>query len=220
MNAIQTGLHWRPSSSLFMHGTRVLCPGQIYPVAWLPSGANFLFPIDFSTGKHAKIYSTPSAVESYSKQLATCLSSCHAVAELLVQEQHCWHHELVNSRLPDPRIYKVGDNVFAYRATCLDSKCGKVNKLMHPFTSPWRIVKSLSGASHKLEFTTDPKRRDKKHASDLLPYPPELIPFQPVDGPDNRYSQLYKPIGKMPYKEAGIEGFTPLQPFALPAHFA
>ncbi len=41
----------------------------------------------------------------------------------------------------------------------------------------------------------------------MFPYPPELIPFQPVNEPDNQYSQLYKPIGKSPYKEAGIKGF-------------
>jgi hypothetical protein len=74
------------------------------------------------------------------------------------------------------------------------------------------------GTSYELEFATYPKRRDKKHASYLLPYPPELIPFELVNGPDNRYSQLYKPIGKMPYKEASIEGFTPPLPFAIPAH--
>ncbi len=74
---------------------------------------------------------------------------------------------------------------------------------MHPYTGFWRIVALLSGASYELEFVGDSKRRDKKHASDLSPYPPELIPFQPVDGPDNRYGQLYKPTGASPYKEAG-----------------
>ncbi len=80
---------------------------------------------------------------------------------------------------------------------------------MHPFTGPWRIVRSLPGASYELEFATDPKWTEKKHASDLAPFPQELIPFKPVDGPDNRYSQLYKGFGPSPYKEAGIKGFTP-----------
>ena len=39
------------------------------------------------------------------------------------------------------------------------------------------------------------------------------------NGADNRYSQLYKPIGASPFKEAGINGFTPPQPFQLPSHF-
>jgi hypothetical protein len=91
---------------------------------------------------------------------------------------------------------------------------------MHPFTGPWRIVDSLPGASYKLEFTSNPTWRKKKHASDLSPYPPELIPFQPVDGPDNQYSSLYKTIRNLPYKEAGIKGFAPPQPFAVAVHFA
>jgi hypothetical protein len=91
---------------------------------------------------------------------------------------------------------------------------------MHPFTGPWWIVKSLPGASYELEFATDTARRNKKHASDLSPYPPELIPFKPVDGADNRYSQLYKVFGPSPYKEAGIKGFTPPRPFAVASHFA
>jgi hypothetical protein len=92
---------------------------------------------------------------------------------------------------------------------------------MHPFTRPWRIVASLPGALHKLEFASNPKQRKKKHASNLSPYPPELIPFQPVDGPDkNQYSQLYKPIGNSPYKEARIKSFESPQPFAIAAHFA
>jgi hypothetical protein len=55
---------------------------------------------------------------------------------------------------------------------------------------------------------------------DLALFPQELIPFEPVDGPDNRYSQLYKSIGPSPYKEAGIKGFTPPRPFQVPAHRA
>jgi hypothetical protein len=73
---------------------------------------------------------------------------------------------------------------------------------------------------YELEFASDPKWCKKKHASDLLPYPPELIPFQPVDGPGNQYSQLYKPIGNLPYKETGIKRFNPPQPFVIAAHFA
>jgi hypothetical protein len=152
----------------------------------------------------------------YSKQLACC----RAVAELLVKKQRCWHRELVNSRRRDSRIYSVGDVVFTGRATRSDSKRGQVDKLIHPFTGPWRIVKSLPGASYELEFATNTARKSKKHASDLSLYPPELIPFQPVDGADNWYSQLYKAFWPSPYKESKIQGFTPPQPFAMASHFA
>ena len=122
---------------------------------------------------------------------------------LLVREQRCWHRELINSRRRDPRVYSVGDIVFSRRATRSDSKRGQVDKLMHPFTGPWRIVKSLPGASYEIEFCSKPSRCDKKHAADLSPYPPELIPFEPLDSADNRYGQLHKRIGTSPYKEAG-----------------
>jgi hypothetical protein len=90
---------------------------------------------------------------------------------------------------------------------------------MHPFTGPWQIVTSLPGASYEIEFVSKPSRKDKKHASDLSPYPPELIPFEPIDTADNRYGQLYRPIGKSPYQEAGIQGFKPPQPFKITSLF-
>jgi hypothetical protein len=40
-----------------------------------------------------------------------------------------------------------------------------------------------------------------------------LIPFQPVDGADTQYGQIYRPISAHPFKEAGIKGCTPAQPF-------
>jgi hypothetical protein len=47
-----------------------------------------------------------------------------------------------------------------------------------------------------------------------------LIPFELLDGTDNRYAQLYKPIGPSPYKEVGIKGFTSPQPLQAATHFA
>jgi hypothetical protein len=128
--------------------------------------------------------------------------------------EHCdWHRALINSRRKDPRVYSPGDIVFARRATRSDASCEKVGKLEYKFTGPWRILESLHGSSYSLEHCLHPKRHDKKHASDLTPYPPELIPFQPIDGADTRYGQLYHPIGENPFKEASLKGFTPLAPF-------
>jgi len=74
---------------------------------------------------------------------------------------------------------------------------------------------ALPGASYELEHCDNTLKKKKKHASDLSPYPPELIPFQPVDGADTRYGQIYKPITAHPFKEASIKGFTPIQPFKV-----
>jgi hypothetical protein len=67
-----------------------------------------------------------------------------------------------------------------------------VDKLQHAFTDPWEIKAQLKGASYELEHCEVPGKRQKNYASDLSPYPVELIPFLPVDGADTRYGQLYK----------------------------
>ena len=128
------------------------------------------------------------------------------------------HREFVNSRRPDPRIYSAGDIVFARRAVRSDASRGVVDKLSFPFTGPWRIVRKLAGASYEIEHCKT-KRVEKKHSSDLSPYPPEIIPFQPLDGADNQFGQLHKKISDHPYIQAGIDGFTPPQPFQVPLNF-
>ena len=50
-------------------------------------------------------------------------------------------------------------------------------------------------------------------------YPLPLVPFEPVDGPDNQYSQFNRPIGKEPYIQAGLKGFEPIQPIKLASHY-
>jgi hypothetical protein len=39
-----------------------------------------------------------------------------------------------------------------------------------------------------------------------------------LDSADTCYGQLYKPISTHPFKEAGIKGFTPCQPFQVTAN--
>ncbi len=81
--------------------------------------------------------SYPATVESYSKALATRLSTCRKIADLLVSETRDWHRALVDSRCPDPGVYSPGDIVFARRATRLDASKGRIGKLEYKFTGPW-----------------------------------------------------------------------------------
>ena len=185
-------------------------PGTDISRSLVAIGREFTFPIDFSSGKHWEVTSSPSMVVSYSKELATRLAACRQVAELLVRKQCSYHRELINARRPDPRIYSIGDIVFARRAVKSDAARGNVDKLQYAFTGPWRVTASLPGASYELEHCDKTLKKEKKHASDLSPYPTELIPFQPVDGADTRYGQIYKPISAHPFKEAGIIGFNPI----------
>jgi hypothetical protein len=92
--------------------------------------------------------------------------------------------------------------------------------LQYAFTGPWRISAILKGASDELIHCDNPSKKEKKHASDLSPYPTKLVLFQPVDGTNTRYGQIYKPISAHPFKEAGLKGFSPNQPFKVAANFA
>jgi hypothetical protein len=73
-------------------------PGTDISRSLVAVGREFAFPIDYSTNKHWELTSSPSSVESYSRDLATCLSALREVAHLLVQEQQAYHRELTNSR--------------------------------------------------------------------------------------------------------------------------
>jgi hypothetical protein len=186
----------------------------------LVTGRAFSFPVDFSAARHLDLVSTPNDVENYARDQAALLAACRDIYRVLLGEHRAWHREYINENRPHPRIYQIGDIVFARRSTRSNAKSERVGKLMYPMTGPWRIVERLSGASYRIEHCLSPNRFDKKHASDLSPYPLELVPFQPVDGCDNRFSQIWRPIGKNPFAEAGLQGFDPSPPFRLPAHLA
>jgi hypothetical protein len=146
------------------------------------------------------------------------LSALREGANLIIEEQRAYHREFINARRPYPKIYSIGDTVFAHRTTRSDAGRGQVDWFIYPFTGPWLVTAKLDSASYKIEhFST--KRKDKKHASDHSPYPAELIAFQPLDGADNQYGQLHQKISDHPYKEAGIKGFTPPNPFCVAVNF-
>jgi hypothetical protein len=193
-------------------------PGTDLSRCFVALGQEFQFPIDFSANKHFELTLTPTTIASYSCELATQLSALREVAGLLVKEQRAYHREFVNSRRPDPTIYSVGDIIFTRRAVCSDAARGQVDKLSYPFTGPWQIISKLHGASYEIEHCTS-KARDKKHASDLSPYPAELISYRPLDGADNQFGQLYCRFKEHPYREAGINRFTPPTPFVVPTRF-
>jgi hypothetical protein len=90
-------------------------------------------------------------------------------------------------------------------------KRGLVGKLMDSYTGPWKVCGKGKGSSYILE-PMDMGKPGKRHAAHLSPYPDELLPFLPVDGPDHQYGQMYAPISKDSYKNAGIQGFEPRQP--------
>ncbi len=134
-------------------------PGTDISHSLVPVGREFAFPINFSASKHWELASSPSTVDSYSKELAARLQACHLVANLLVREQHSYHCKLINARRPDPRIYSLGDIVFACCAVKSNSSREQVDKLQYIFTGPWRIIAILKGASYELEHCDNIKRK-------------------------------------------------------------
>ena len=157
-------------------------PGTDISRSMVAVGQEFAFPLDYSSGTHWQLTSSPNTVKTYSKELAIRLSACCKVAELLVCEHHEWHRKLIYSRRQDPRVYSPGDIVFAHSATRSDASREHVGKLEYKFAGPWRVVALLQGGSYSIEHCLKPSHTKKKHAANLSPYPAELILFEPVDG--------------------------------------
>jgi hypothetical protein len=193
-------------------------PGTDLSCCFVALGCKFQFPIDFLADKHWELTSTPATVKSYSKNLAVHLQASREIAKILVKDQRAWHHKFVNAHWPDPKVYSVGDIIFARRAVWFDAIRGCVDKLYYPFTGPWCIVANLPGASYDIEHCSM-RKQEKRHASDFSPYPVELLPLHLLDGADNQYSQINKKILENPYIQAGIKGFTPPTPFQVPSNF-
>jgi hypothetical protein len=85
-----------------------------------------------------------STIPSYSRDLASRLSALRDVAGLLVKKQRTWHCKFVNAHRSDPKLFAIGNIVFARRAVRSDASRGVVDKLTYPFTGPWWIVSKLS----------------------------------------------------------------------------
>jgi hypothetical protein len=118
-------------------------PGTGLSCCFVALGQEFQFPINFSANKHWELTSTPATIKSYARELAIHLQSSQEIAKILVKEQQGWHREFINAHRPDPKIYSVGNIVFARRAVQSDASRGWVDKLTYPFTGPWRIVAKL-----------------------------------------------------------------------------
>ena len=168
----------------------------------------FKYPIDYSIELHHILTSNPEKFASFADEQATLLSDGRGIARELINTHRIYHHEYINSRRPNQRLYPVGDVVFVRRSVKSVKKRGLVGKLMNAFTGPWRILSKLHGSSYEVEHVQT-HRVTKRYAAHLSPFPLEMIPFKPVDGPDNRYGQIYTPMRANLYSDAGIKGLEP-----------
>ena len=152
-------------------------------------GMDFKFPIDYSTDLHHMLTSNPAKVASFAGEQASLLSAGREITRELINAHRTYHREYINSRRPNQRLYSIGNMVFVKRSVKSDKKQDRVAKIMNSFTGPWRILAKLPGSSYEVEHVQT-RRVTKRHAAYLSPFPFEMIPFEPTDGPDNRYGQI------------------------------
>ncbi len=77
------------------------------------------------------------------------LTACHAIAELLVEEHRAYHRKFINANRPNPRVYAVGNIVFARQDVQSDARRECVNNLQYAFTGPWKVISVLPSTSYK-----------------------------------------------------------------------
>jgi hypothetical protein len=134
-------------------------PGTDISRSFVSVGCEFAFPPINSTNKHWELMSSPTSVESYSRDLVIRLSTLREVAKLLFQEHRAYHHELINSRRPDPCIYSVGNIVFARRA--LNLMLWKATLISWLTYSLDLITAILKGTLYKLEHCSTSHRKER-----------------------------------------------------------
>eukprot|EP00956_Cyclotella_meneghiniana_P028882 scaffold68484_cov41-Cyclotella_meneghiniana.AAC.4 len=190
-------------------------PGTDISRCLMVTGREWRFPIDFSHNRHLGIVTKPRDINNYAERQAAILAASRSIGKILIEEQRAMHRELINSARPDPLIYEVGDHVFARRTVQSSKHKERVGKLEFAYTGPWVVTRRLKGASYECRHESSGKI-SKFHASHLSPVPVELIPFTPIDGADHRFGQSNKPLANDAYRIAGLDGFVPPQPFAMP----
>jgi hypothetical protein len=176
------------------------------------TGRKWGFPLDYSTRAHLDLIYQPKLVNSFARHQAIILAASWKIGRILINKHHAFHHKLIHSLRPDPKIFKPGDYVFAYHMVQSSSKHCRMGKLKFAYTEPWVVLRRLKGASYDCKHTLSQKT-DKFHAFHLSPVPPELVQFSPLDGPDDCFGQIHCPLHDDAYKPTGLDGFLPYEPF-------
>ena len=181
--------------------------GTDFSRSLIVTGREFRFPIEYTPSKHINLNPSAPSIENYAQTQELLLSKSREIFKILIHEHRAMHREYVNSQRPDPLLFQIGDKVFAKRAVKSDKKRGRVGKIMIKHTGPWEVIAKLDGSSYTIRHCRT-NAIDKKHAAHLSPCPEHLIPFAPLSGPDDSYSQIHRPIKKHPYMEAGIDEYV------------
>ena len=103
--------------------------------AMVVTGRNFSFPINFSAEKAVWLTGSRHWADSFAARQAQLLLHSREIASLIINETRAYHRERMNDLRPDPKVYEVGDKVFARRSVQSDHKRGRVDKAQYAHTT-------------------------------------------------------------------------------------
>ena len=89
-------------------------------------------------------------MSEFAREQARLLECSCAISRELINFHRSWHREYFNSQRQDPKLYAVGDRVFAKRAVKSDKIRGLVGKIMDAWTGPWEVTQKLKGSSYEI----------------------------------------------------------------------
>ena len=101
------------------------------------------------------------------------------------------HRELVNSTIKYPKKFNINDVVMKSVHTQSNKTLGRVDKLSYSLRGPFRITALSTGGSYILSPLKG-GASIKKHGSNLILCPKEIIPSTPLDSSDTGYGSIHK----------------------------
>ena len=180
----------------------------------LVTGREYRFPIDIADSKHVTFNINETKLRSFARDLTTLLTKCREIYKVLIEEHRAMHREYRNSQLSNPKKFKINDIVFSNVQIQSSSKSGKVKKLSYTRRGPYKITKCYPSGSYDLKLVSSTSSAIiKKHGSELILCPQELIPHKPIQSSDTIYSEFNKKVSSNPFSHIFIEGYTPAQPW-------
>ena len=131
---------------------------------------------------------------------------------LCINKSRSYHRKRLNELRPDPCPYVIGNLVLARCSVKSDNGKNIIDKTTFAYTSPCVVTKKLKDTPYKVTHAIS-KKITSKHATHMSPVPPDIQAFVSLDSVDSCYGQLYRTNNRDAYKQGGIEGFLPNNPF-------
>ena len=213
----------RATPRVFLEGAETLCyawnsapvSGTDLSRSLLVTGRKFKFPIDIQNSKSTTFEVNEETIKTYTQEMTELLIKCREIYLLLINEHRALHREHRNSQLNNPKKFNIGDIVFTNVQIQSQSSLNKVKKLSYSRRGPYKIITRHPSGSYDLTLLGGTNKSIiKKHGSDLIQCPKELIPHQSItNSSDQLFSNLNKSAIPNPYKYANIDGFNTVKPW-------